>query len=170
MKVVDESRQKTTDLEEESALIAEALIKKAPPPVEASTVSRPDRPCCRSRLRYLGDVSRRHKGADLEDGTSQIGSRERGSVVAMPILCDWWEFWRVTDTGVRPAPVVSVGSLGLLVWQPCGWASGGWNANQQGLFVGISPEAPSLPRSPQATSIPGGWLRQPPTKPPVATS
>ena len=44
--------------------------------------------------------------------------------------------WHVTDTGERQAPVASLGNLGLLLWQSCGWVSGSWNANQQGLFVG----------------------------------
>jgi len=45
--------------------------------------------------------------------------------------------WRVTATGERRTPIVSVSSLGLVLWASCGWISGEWNANQQGMFVGI---------------------------------
>ena len=137
MKVVDESRQKTTDLEEESALIAEALIKKA------------RRRQWRRRLlvglivlvvglasgiwAMSADGTRAPTSKRTGPARSAAGSAAR-SRHANPLRLVG--VWRVTDTGVRPAPVVSVGSLGLLVWQPCGWASGGWNANQQGLFVG----------------------------------
>jgi heat shock protein HslJ len=45
--------------------------------------------------------------------------------------------WRVIASGGHPAPMASLGSLGLVVWTSCGWMSGDWNADQQGLFVGI---------------------------------
>jgi len=45
--------------------------------------------------------------------------------------------WRVIATGTLPAPIVSVSSLGLLVWTSCGSMFGTWNADQQGLFVGL---------------------------------
>ncbi|MGA2527660.1 MAG: META domain-containing protein [Acidimicrobiales bacterium] len=45
--------------------------------------------------------------------------------------------WRVTGTGQHRPAIASIGGLGLVVWQSCGWMSGDWNANQQGLFAGI---------------------------------
>jgi len=45
--------------------------------------------------------------------------------------------WRVIGSGQRRAPLASIGSLGLVVWTACGWMSGEWNADRQGLFAGI---------------------------------
>jgi len=68
--------------------------------------------------------------------------------------------WRLIASGMHAAPIVSLSSIGLLVWTSCGWMDGDWNANQQGLFVGnLSGGPPACllgPRS--AVNLNPKWL------------
>jgi hypothetical protein len=68
--------------------------------------------------------------------------------------------WRVIASSTHPSPIVSLSSIGLLVWTSCGWMDGEWNANHQGLFVGSLSGGPSAcllgPRS--ASNLNPKWL------------
>lgn len=67
--------------------------------------------------------------------------------------------WRVIAPGEHPVPIVSVSSLGLLVWTSCGSMSGFWNADPQGLFVGLLNGGPPSCFGPRSTAnLNPNWL------------
>ena len=141
MKVVEEPRQATADLSEAETLAAEAPIKEA-------------RQRQRKRQFFIGIVvlivgvasgiwavssGRSATGPPAPNKPAQVGTAgstsSAGSRHANPLKLVGT--WRVIATGQHRAPIVSLSSLGLLVWTSCGSMSGTWNANQEGLFVGV---------------------------------
>jgi hypothetical protein len=141
MEVVEEPRQATADLSEAETLAAEAPIKEA-------------RQRQRKRQFFIGIVvlivgvasgiwavssGRSATGPPAPNKPAQFGTAgstsSAGSRHANPLKLVGT--WRVIATGQHRAPIVSLSSLGLLVWTSCGSMSGTWNANQEGLFVGV---------------------------------
>jgi heat shock protein HslJ len=133
--IVLEPRQTTTDLPDAEALIKEARQRQRKRRIFVGIVVLVVALASGIWIASAGGTkapsSSKKPGPVKSAGAAGLGSSRRANPLQLVGT------WRVVATGEHPAPIVSVSGLGLLLWKSCGWLSGDWNANQQGLFVGI---------------------------------
>src|SRR5271165_5044593 len=141
MIVTEESRTAIRDLPEERGVAAEALIKEARQRQHRRwlvviavvlTVGLASGIWAASNGRSTTKPPAPSKATQVKTAglSGSTGSRHANPLSLVGT-------WRVIGSGQRRAPLASIGSLGLVVWTTCGWMSGEWNADRQGLFAGI---------------------------------